>query len=361
MRRSSMLLIVGFCCAVASPAAAQPQSPAEKAAKAELEKLGVRFYWPELLRGEGYPAWVPRNSTVTDADLQKLKDLPGLVELRIGYDVVGFDRAKPEGLTKPPARGISSKITDEGMKHVAGLTNLRGLSLQSDKIGDRGLVHVEGLRRLESLDVGSSKVTDEGMKSIGRLTQLRALRLDCPALTDAGLKELHGLKNVERLYIDHFELSDAAIAALKAKMPRLKADPQMVAIVKLPISFKARDLVVTPEDDAETRLLKLKFNAATEAFDAQFRGAMAHTYWPDPSVNFYRILGGIIEVACELGDFPERDLILKGSAEALEMLGKYTEAEYEAGKIGAGQIAIDRYERLTLKIRLLEIKQAKAK
>jgi hypothetical protein len=356
MRRSSMLLLmVAFCCAAASPAAAQPQSRAEKAAKAELEKLGVRFSFPGVFGGEGHPAWVPRNSTATDADLPKLKLVPDLDELQIGGDVMGLDRRlKPEGLTDPPARGISSKITDEGMKHVARLAKLRRLSLSSDNIGDRGLVHVEGLSKLESLHVGSSKVTDAGMKSIGRLTQLRELSLSCPALTDAGLKELHGLKELERLSIEHYQLSDAAIAALKAKLPRLTTKD---VGVKLPILFKARDLVVTPEDDVETRLLKLKFNAAYEAFSAQFHKVMACAAIAD--ARLYRMLAGMIDAAIELREFPDRNLILDGSATALQMLGNLTEEQFKAGKISTSDLG--RYERLTLELRLLEIKKAKAK
>ena len=77
---------------------------------------------------------------------------------------VTIDEKSPD---KPVIRVDFSRteVTDDGLEHLIGLTNLQTLILNDTKVTDKGLEHLEGLTNLEWLQVGAN-VTDEG---IGKL------------------------------------------------------------------------------------------------------------------------------------------------------------------------------------------------
>ena len=65
-----------------------------------------------------------------------------------------------------------TRITDAGLVHLSGLTNLRDLWLTGTGVGltgtgvtDAGLVHLSGLKKLEVLDLDGTGVTDSGLTS----------------------------------------------------------------------------------------------------------------------------------------------------------------------------------------------------
>lgn len=57
-------------------------------------------------------------------------------------------------------------MTDAGLVHLKGLTNLESLNLKGTGITDAGLVYLMGLTKLQRLNVGATGVTDEGVKQI---------------------------------------------------------------------------------------------------------------------------------------------------------------------------------------------------
>ncbi len=90
-----------------------------------------------------------------------------------------------------------TKITDAGLQHVGGLTNLTMLHLEKTEIGDAGLAHLSGLANLEYLNLYGTKVTD------------------------AGLGQLSGLANLKKLYLWQTGATLAGVDALKAKIAGL--------------------------------------------------------------------------------------------------------------------------------------------
>ena len=58
------------------------------------------------------------------------------------------------------------RITDAGMVHLKGLTNLQSLDLRKTKITDAGLVHLKGLNKLQWLYLMGTKVTDAGVSDL---------------------------------------------------------------------------------------------------------------------------------------------------------------------------------------------------
>ncbi|HYH65618.1 MAG TPA: TIGR02996 domain-containing protein [Urbifossiella sp.] len=63
-----------------------------------------------------------------------------------------------------------TRITDEGLVHLAPLTHLRGLDLSFTRVTDLGLAHLSTLGNLEHLDLGTTAVTAAGVASSLTLT-----------------------------------------------------------------------------------------------------------------------------------------------------------------------------------------------
>ena len=81
-------------------------------------------------------------------------------------------------------------VTDAGLEHLRGLTQLRFLSLDSTPVTDAGLEHLRGLTQLQGLYLSSTRVTDAGLAHLRGLTQLEVLYLISTRVTDAGVNEL---------------------------------------------------------------------------------------------------------------------------------------------------------------------------
>ena len=51
---------------------------------------------------------------------------------------------------------IADKITDDGLKHIAAMTELEVLTLSEVKITDAGLEHLRNLKKLKAIASGES-------------------------------------------------------------------------------------------------------------------------------------------------------------------------------------------------------------
>jgi internalin A len=92
-------------------------------------------------------------------------------------------------------------VTDDGLPHLRGLTNLVKLSLRSTRVADAGLAHLKGLTNLTTLDLSSTQVTDAGLAHLKGLTKLLLLDLRGTQVTVAGVKELK--RALPSLSIEH--------------------------------------------------------------------------------------------------------------------------------------------------------------
>ncbi len=126
---------------------------------------------------------------------------------------------------------------------------------------------------------------------------------------------------------------------------------------ELPAIFQTRRFVVAEKDDPVARCLKQRFNAAYDAFDHRYKKVMAGAAFAYPVT--YEMLGGMVDCALELKDFPERDVFLGRALAVLPTVGAFGEAQFESGKIGPEDIALDRFERLTVELRLVKAMQRK--
>jgi hypothetical protein len=84
----------------------------------------------------------------------------------------------------------SCSVTDAGLEHLKGLTQLRTLILDSTKVTDAGLEHLKGLTQLQELYLEQTQVTDAGLEHLEGLTQLHYVELLYTRVTDKGVKRL---------------------------------------------------------------------------------------------------------------------------------------------------------------------------
>lgn len=129
---------------------------------------------------------------VTDEQLRHLAGLHNILTLRIRH----------------------GQVTDEGMKYLAGLNNLRVLDLSGQPITGKGVRRLGGLARLETLHLGWTQTDDEGLETLGRLSQLTDLDLSSCPVTDRGINALAGLANLRTLELRGTQILGPGLAAL---------------------------------------------------------------------------------------------------------------------------------------------------
>ncbi|MDO4570150.1 MAG: hypothetical protein Q4D38_07195, partial [Planctomycetia bacterium] len=60
----------------------------------------------------------------------------------------------------------NTNITDAGLAHLAGLTNLNWLGLENTNITDAGLAHLYGLTQLKSLSLPSKALQGAAVSAL---------------------------------------------------------------------------------------------------------------------------------------------------------------------------------------------------
>ncbi len=132
--------------------------------------------------------------------------------------VFQFTEWKEGVLAKTPDPGApfglclnSTKMTDVGLKELAGLKSLQALYLAGTQVTDAGLKELAGRKSLQTLDVRWTKVTDAGLKELAGLQSLQRLYLNHCHVTGAGLKDLTGLNSLQILNIGGTPVTDAGL------------------------------------------------------------------------------------------------------------------------------------------------------
>lgn len=79
------------------------------------------------------------------------------------------------------------QITDERLKRLYGLVNLKVLRLSDTQITNAGLKHLSGFKELMLLSLERTNITDKGLKSLRGLVGLTDLGLTDTKITDRSI------------------------------------------------------------------------------------------------------------------------------------------------------------------------------
>jgi hypothetical protein len=160
---------------------------------------------------------------VTDDGLKALASMTQLTSLSLsGNRITNAGLSSLAGLTNLTNLDLSGspwvnsqmQITDEGMKHLSRLTELRRLAISGRGIDISGA----GLSfpRLQSLTLGGELVTDAALDSITQCRDLRLLRIYRTDISDEGLRRIAEFKALRSLSIQSDRVTDAGLAHLRA-------------------------------------------------------------------------------------------------------------------------------------------------
>lgn len=147
------------------------------------------------------------------------------------FDGPKYDDATLAGLVASYGPRISNlslqqtSITDEGLRHLEGMTNLihlgiyyypsgRGWPVVQPRISDAGLAHLAKLPQLHTLDLHGVPITDAGLAVVKNLPSLSFLMLMNTDIQGPGLVHLQSHPTLGSLWISGGMLTDDDLKAL---------------------------------------------------------------------------------------------------------------------------------------------------
>jgi hypothetical protein len=157
-------------------------------------------------------------NNANDTTLEHIKELSHLHYLNISAArrITDVGLKHLEGMTQLKSLAISGdEITDTGLVHIKNLYQLESLSIWGKQITDAGLVHLQGLTKLHFLNIGNSKITVKGLVYLKALPQLNEMRLDGESFTDAELEHIKELPQLKKLQICSAQITDNGLIYLK--------------------------------------------------------------------------------------------------------------------------------------------------
>lgn len=181
---------------------------------------------------------------LTTLKLDRIDDttLQGLAEAGLVHalsQAVGAGGKRPTKIEDIVSLDLSfQQVSDKGLKHLAGMTNLTTLNLRSGNTYGAGLKHLAGMKKLALLDAGA--VTDDALEALrdaGLLHALAqataadgkrptkaedivALELFGRGVTNKGLKAIYGLTSLKMLSLRGTGVTDAGVEELKVALPK---------------------------------------------------------------------------------------------------------------------------------------------
>lgn len=180
------------------------------------------------------------NTRVTDAGLRHLAGLADIRHIGLGeegpWDYSRFPIPRTGRITDAGLvhlrnlnkvqslhiRGLP--ITDSGLEPLGGLTGLHNLTLSRTRVQGPGLAHLKSLPQLGYLVLDGSAITGEGLRSLSALRMLGILSLNGIPLSDEGLASLKALPSLNNLEVRGCGLTDDQVKDLQASNPTLKIE-----------------------------------------------------------------------------------------------------------------------------------------
>jgi formylglycine-generating enzyme required for sulfatase activity/serine/threonine protein kinase/Leucine-rich repeat (LRR) protein len=112
-------------------------------------------------------------------------------------------------------------VSDGGVAHLKDLTNLRNLDLNATRVTDAGLVHLKGLTKLTYLNLMNTRSSGAGFVYFKGLTKLE---VSYSQVDDQGLAHLKGMSNLADLNLQGTRVTDAGLVHLKGLTKLMNID-----------------------------------------------------------------------------------------------------------------------------------------
>ena len=136
--------------------------------------------------------------------------------LEFAESVRSHDLSRPRGLVF-----ADLPITDAGLEGLSTFPDITSLHiLNCPNVTDEGLKCIEPLSNLRRLNLSGSGITDQGLTHLSDLVELRELSLKRTAISDDGLSHLSELANLEWLSLSNTSVTNDAINALRKRLPK---------------------------------------------------------------------------------------------------------------------------------------------
>ena len=109
-----------------------------------------------------------------------------------------------------------TKVTDDDLRLLSNLAELRTLNLHRTGISDAGIEHVVGLKHLTTLTLGDTRITNAGLKALTELEQLQFIGLHGTLVDDAGVKHLKAFPHLKSLFLSKSGVTDEGLKSVKS-------------------------------------------------------------------------------------------------------------------------------------------------
>jgi hypothetical protein len=174
--------------------AAKPVKLLDTTQSGSQRALAVTREWDDILRLlAGRPsARLDAAGQMTDALLAEVSRIDGITSLDLGG---------------------SKELTDDGLRHLAGLPRLAHLNLSGTAITDRALDVLRELPALESISLAMTRVTDAGMTWLASCSELARVDLSWTRTGDGAIRALAGKRKLRELRSGN-NVTDAGLASL---------------------------------------------------------------------------------------------------------------------------------------------------
>ncbi len=135
------------------------------------------------------------------------------VNIKSDADLGPLESLKPDDLQA--IEFSEGQMGSGALRHIANLSGLREVRINSRRVRDSGLKHLSSLTRLEKLDLGGTKVRGPGLDYLKRCNQLRYLGLSSTKVNNEGLCHVEKLKQLQTLKLDHTQVGGEGRGYLK--------------------------------------------------------------------------------------------------------------------------------------------------
>jgi hypothetical protein len=108
-----------------------------------------------------------------------------------------------------------TRVTADEFRQICGFGELRYLCIIRGAVDDSALIHVKTLPKLEVLGLCANPITDEGVRHLAVVSNLEEVHLGGTQISDDALASLRELPKIRRLSLNGTRITDASIRYFK--------------------------------------------------------------------------------------------------------------------------------------------------